>query len=64
MSSSPYKHDQLWCLIKDGDWKKFWQVFDQVKNIDKEFKEIFEAMVNKDPKKRCNVSDVLGHKYF
>ncbi len=28
LSSSPYKNDLRWCLVKEGDWKQFWKVFD------------------------------------
>jgi hypothetical protein len=41
LSSSPFKNDELWGFVKEGDWKRFWQVFEDVRKIDKDFKEIF-----------------------
>lgn len=48
-------------MIQEGEWASFWNVFDEVRNIDKDFKVIFEAIINEDETKRCSLEEILKH---
>lgn len=53
----PTKEDPFYCFIHEDKWESYWESVN-CQNLSKEFKEMFEGMVCKDPSKRLTIDQI------
>jgi serine/threonine protein kinase len=57
------KEDSLYRFIVDGDCDQFWRS-QKSSHLSKDFKDLFEKMVNPNPSKRLSLKDIKEHPWY
>jgi len=55
--------DQYYSFIANNDFLGYWAEV-ELEDISKEFKDLFQKMVTRDPAKRCTLEEVLAHPWI